>query len=590
MGRQIGGSPALISVQGTVTTLTSQAGRQPQQPAITSPSDNSTLSNFTPTLSSSAFFVYNSDTHAGSNWQIATDSSFTNILKDLASTSSKTSWVVNSDYTIPRVAQTLYVRVRYVSSASEVSPWSNGSRLVIAQTLSAVATFNGTTNYNLAVTYGGTGSATSFNVLIANNPDMTSPVVSSSVSASSNVGNLAVAYTTLPGFAEGTTTYYVRITPVGADAITAPQTLTLANPLSTVTGVTATTASYDLATSIETTVPSVSLTSGTAPGTRYQFATSSAFTTITYESDPSAVSIFLASNLPGISTRTSQYYFRPVLAVGSARIPISGFTPLYVSAVKKLVPANPAAGNTFTGTYTIPASYSGPILVIAVGGGGGGAGTSYDAGSGGAGGQLVTTNYTVSGGESVSYTLGAGGYNLGWAATPGASNRGGTTTVAVGALGTTTAVGGLAGTNNGYSSTSFNYPTFTDANGATGFYGGGNGATNPPTYGGCAGNNSGATPNLYYGQYTAQPSSYYSFGGRNAVDATSGGIGGFGYGAGGGGSKRDQSAGGGASTSAGGGGNGIYFGGKLSGNGQYTNVGDGGNGVGGAVAIMFTAW
>lgn len=589
MGRQIGGSPALISVQGTVTTLTSQAGRQPQQPSITSPADNSTLSDFTATLSSSAFFVYNSDTHAGSNWQIATDSSFVNILKDLASTSLKTSWVVNSDYTIPRVAQTLYVRVRYVSSASEVSAWSNVSRLVIAQTLSAVATFNGTTNYNLAFTYGGTGSATAFNVMIAANPSMTSPAVNSSVSASSNAANLAVAYTTLPGLAEGTTTYYVQITPVGANAVTAPQTLTLGSPLSTVTGASAN-AGYDLAAEINTTVPTVTLTSGTAPGTRYQFATSSAFTTVTYEHDPSAQASFAATNVPGVSTRTTSYYYRPVLAVGSARLPIPGHTPLYLLAVKILVPGNPAAGSTNTGTYTLPANYSGPILVVAVGGGGGGAGTSYDAGSGGAGGQLATTNYTVSGNESVSYTLGAGGYNIGWAATPDASNRGGTTTVTVGALGTTTAVGGLAGANNGYSTTSFNYANFTDANGSGARYGGGNGATNPPTYGGCAGSNSGTVPNLYHGQYTAQPSAYYSFGGRNATNAYEGGIGGFGYGAGGGGSKRDVSAGGDPNTSAGGGGNGIYFGGKLSQNGYYTNVGGAGDGVAGAVALIFTAW
>jgi hypothetical protein len=590
MGRQIGGSPALISVQGTVTTLTSQAGRQPQQPSITSPADNSTLSNFTPTITSSAFFVYNSDTHSGSNWQIATDSNFTIILKDLASVSSKTSWAVNGDYTIPRVAQTLYVRVRYVSSASEVSPWSNGSRIVIAQTLSAVATFNGATDYNFVITYGGTGSATSFNVLIANNPDMTSPVVNSSVSASSNVANLAVAYTTLPGFAEGTTTYYMRITPVGADAVTAPQTVTLANPVSTVTGVTSTTASYDLATLIETRTPSLTLTAGTAPGTRYQFATSSAFTTITYESNPSSALFFASSNLPGISTRTSSYYFRPVLAVGSDRIPISGFTPLFVSAVQKIIPGGFGPGVTYTGTYTIPASYSGPIQVIAIGGGGGGSGTAYDAGSGGAGGQLVTTNYTVAGGETVSYTLGAGGNNFYWAGTPNASNRGGTTTVTVGSLGSFTAVGGLAGFNNGMGTSSFGYGSFTDSNGNTAQYGGGNGATNPPTYGGCGGNNSGTVPNLYYGKYTAQPSSYYSFGGRNALDATSGGIGGYGYGAGGGGSKRDQAAGGGSNSSAGGGGNGIYFGGKLSGDGYFGNVGGGGDGVPGAIALVFTAW
>ena len=57
MGRQIYGSPPVVTVQGTLTTLQSQAGRQPSQPTITSPTSGATLSSFTPTLSSSAFFV-----------------------------------------------------------------------------------------------------------------------------------------------------------------------------------------------------------------------------------------------------------------------------------------------------------------------------------------------------------------------------------------------------------------------------------------------------------------------------------------------------------------------------------------------------
>lgn len=583
MGRQIGASPTTINMQGTITTLTSQSGRQPGQPLINSPSDNSTLANFTPTLSSSAFFAYSSDTHMGSNWQIASDSNFVNVLKDFATKSSLTSWAVNSDYTIARVVQTLYFRVRYVSSANEVSPWSASSRMVAARTLSTVVSFNGASSFNVAITYSGTGSASSFTVKIANNAGMTSPIVNTSGSASANIGSFTVPYTSMPGFTDGSTLYYIQITPAGFDAITASEVQTLVSPLSTVTGVSAT-ATYDTASTVTMTLPSTTLSTGTAPQLRYQFATSSNFASITYEGDPNTSLTFAASNLAGLSGRTQKYYYRPVLAIGNDRVPISSlFAPIYVQAVKLISPTNTAPNTANTGTSSIPASYAGPITVVAIGGGGGGGMTGYDAGSGGGGGYLNTVALTVSGGESISYTLGTAGAGAGWVYAQTAAECGGTSTVTIGSLGSLTAAGGLAGTNNSQpGATAYQSGYYSDVNGSTSYRGGAGGSP-----GGDSGVNS--PGNLYAGKYTTYPTAYHGRGGRNATSPTGGGTGGQGWGAGGGGSKRDIANGGGSDSYSGGGGNGIFFGNKAA-DGYYTNVGNGGNGLPGAAAIYFINW
>jgi hypothetical protein len=583
MGRQIGGSPTTINMQGTITTLTSQSGRQPGQPLISSPFDNSTLANFTPTLSSSAFFAYSSDTHMGSNWQIASDSNFINVLKDFATKSSLTSWAVNSDYTIPRLAQTLYFRVRYVSSANEVSPWSAYSRMVVARTLSTIASFNSTSGFNFSITYSGTGTPTSFTVKVANNAGMTSPIVNTSVSVSANIGSFTVPYTSMPGFTDGSTPYYIQITPAGSDAITATEVQALVSPLATVTGVSATT-TYDTGSTVTMTLPSTTLSTGTAPQLRYQFSTVSNFSSITYEGDPNTALTFAASNLAGLSGRTQKYYFRPVLAIGSDRVPMSSlFTPIYVQAVKLISPTNVNPNTANTGTSSIPSGYAGPITVVAIGGGGGGGMTGYDAGSGGGGGYLNTGAFTVSGGESISYTLGTAGAGAGWVYAQTAAECGGTTTISVGSLGSVTAAGGLAGTNNSQpGATAYQSGYYTDVNGNTSYRGGAGGSS-----GGDSGINS--PGNLYVGKYTTSPTAYHGRGGRNATSATGGGTGGQGWGAGGGGSKRDQAAGGGSDSYAGGGGNGIFWGNKAA-DGYYTNVGNGGNGMPGAAAIYFINW
>lgn len=90
-------------------------------PSITSPSNGATGLIPTMTLSGSAFSVTGaSDTHLSSDWQIATDSGFTNIVSSLtADTTNKTSWTVNLS-----LNTTYYIRVRYKGTTYGNSNWS----------------------------------------------------------------------------------------------------------------------------------------------------------------------------------------------------------------------------------------------------------------------------------------------------------------------------------------------------------------------------------------------------------------------------------------------------------------------------------
>jgi hypothetical protein len=96
------------------------------------------------TLTTSAFQTIGmTDTHASSDWQVATDSAFSNIVSSAsASTTSKTSWQASN----LAVSKTYYWRVRYRGASGAVSAWSS------ATTFSTKARFGG-----LIGTQGGQG-------------------------------------------------------------------------------------------------------------------------------------------------------------------------------------------------------------------------------------------------------------------------------------------------------------------------------------------------------------------------------------------------------------------------------------------------
>lgn len=83
-------------------------------PSVTSPADDATDIGETPTVTTSAFAVTNegSDTHASTDWQIASDAGFSTIVvQSLADTSNKTSWAVPSGQLTESTEY--FVRVRH---------------------------------------------------------------------------------------------------------------------------------------------------------------------------------------------------------------------------------------------------------------------------------------------------------------------------------------------------------------------------------------------------------------------------------------------------------------------------------------------
>ena len=92
-------------------------------PSITSPINGSTGLSNSILITSSAFSVAGgSDTHANSDWQLATDSGFTNVVQSsIDSSTNKTSWSISGLST----NTTYYLRVRYSGAVYGDSGWSN---------------------------------------------------------------------------------------------------------------------------------------------------------------------------------------------------------------------------------------------------------------------------------------------------------------------------------------------------------------------------------------------------------------------------------------------------------------------------------
>ena len=93
------------------------------RPAVLNPTGGATAVSTQPTATTSTFQTYprNMDTHQSTDWQIATDSSFNNIVKQsLSDTESLESWDVTD---LPRDT-TLYLRARHHGATLGASEWS----------------------------------------------------------------------------------------------------------------------------------------------------------------------------------------------------------------------------------------------------------------------------------------------------------------------------------------------------------------------------------------------------------------------------------------------------------------------------------
>ena len=121
-------------------------------PTVTSPTNGQTGVGANVSATANAFGVVNgSDTHVSSDWQLASDAGFSNILQEsIGNTSNKTSF--NFTYVLS-TNTTYYIRVRYTGSTYGPSGWSSTTSFTTA------LTFSGNIEYTTAGSYTWTAPA-----------------------------------------------------------------------------------------------------------------------------------------------------------------------------------------------------------------------------------------------------------------------------------------------------------------------------------------------------------------------------------------------------------------------------------------------
>ena len=118
-------------------------------PTNTSPSNGATNQNGSVTLTASAFqWAGLSDTHASSDWQVATDSGFTNIvINNSADAVNLTSYTATG----LSESQTYYWRVRYTGAANGTSSWSSAFSFVTKDTFGGLIGTQGGQGFGVGV-------------------------------------------------------------------------------------------------------------------------------------------------------------------------------------------------------------------------------------------------------------------------------------------------------------------------------------------------------------------------------------------------------------------------------------------------------
>ena len=132
---------------GAVALLMATGGDLIEQPTITSPTGGTTdlAVSFTATTTSALV------AHAESDWQIATDSGFTNVISSTSNdTTNRTTWTGPASYN-----GILYARVRFKNNAySVISKWSNTVSFTPSASITANETVTTGSNYTASVTSG----------------------------------------------------------------------------------------------------------------------------------------------------------------------------------------------------------------------------------------------------------------------------------------------------------------------------------------------------------------------------------------------------------------------------------------------------
>lgn len=185
----------------------------PTAPSITSPTDGALNLLATVNVAANAFSSPAADTHASSDWQVATDAAFTSIaIQSLNDAISKTSWAATG--LSPNT--TYYARVRYRGTAFGYSNWSTAVKFSTAAsfvpaTPSITSPANGATNQGSTVNL----TASAFNSPIGSSHVSTDWQVATDA-AFTNIFKQNLANTinktswSVAGLSPNTT-YYVRV-------------------------------------------------------------------------------------------------------------------------------------------------------------------------------------------------------------------------------------------------------------------------------------------------------------------------------------------------------------------------------------------
>ena len=196
-----------------------------ETPTITSPSNGATAVGETPTITSSAFSVIGAtDTHASSDWQIATDASFTNVIfESLDDTSNLESFTVPSDTLLTDTQH--YVRVRHTGTTYGDSTYSDPIAFSTSATFASIDTPTITSPSNGATDIGETPTITSsaFSVTGGSDTHVSSDwqiatdtsfnsIVVESLNSTANLESFTVPSDIL----NTSTTYYVRVRHTGS--------------------------------------------------------------------------------------------------------------------------------------------------------------------------------------------------------------------------------------------------------------------------------------------------------------------------------------------------------------------------------------
>ena len=213
--RHLGATIGASDWSSIISVTTKQSySNSPNTPAITSPTNNATNIDAQGQLTSSAFAVGSGvDTHATTDWEIATDAAFTNIIKSsMADSSNKITWTPGN---LP-VNTVLYARVRYTGSYTGASSWSAVISFTTKQTYittpSITSPVNAAVNQNNSVTITSSAFATSYTGDTHQNSDWQLATDAGFVSIVASSSNDAVNKTswTVDSLLENTT-YYARV-------------------------------------------------------------------------------------------------------------------------------------------------------------------------------------------------------------------------------------------------------------------------------------------------------------------------------------------------------------------------------------------